>query len=195
MNLSDAVLEVFKGVPRWKLASFALLAIFAAVYLYWSIARTRSPEAGAVTRPASAVKAEKVEGPKLRVPLKIVPAKAAQKTFPQIGTIAPSQPVVDTARIPLAENGGSTVTFMNVSTGVASTVFIPAPAPWFALESRNTLGAGYEASTAGVRVPIYYRRDILRVKDLHLVGEVGGKIPVGPGRIEGHAAGYVEWRF
>jgi hypothetical protein len=83
----------------------------------------------------------------------------------------------------------------NLSTGEATTSYTPKPAPWFALERRNTLGTGYETSTDGTRVPVYYRRDLVRVKDVHLVGEVGGKIPVGTGKLEGHAGAYAEWRF
>lgn len=194
MKLHDSLKQI-QGAPKWKLIGFAILVLFAAFYLVWSFVRTPPLPAGAITHPAPAVTAPKVAGPKMSAPLRIVPAKAVLKSFPQIGSIAPREPVIDTAKIPKAENGGSTVTFMNVSTGTASTVFIPAPSPWFALESRNTLGAGYQASTEGTRIPIYYRRDILRVKDVHLLTEVGVKIPVGLGKTEGHIGAAVEWRF
>jgi hypothetical protein len=181
--------------PKWRLITLVVLALCAAGYLCWSLVHTPTPKPGAITHPAPAVTAPKVVGPMLQVPLRVVPKAAVQRKFPQIGPISPREEVVDTADIPAMENGGSTLTFTNITTGLSSTVFIPKPAPWFALESRNTLGAGYEKSTEGDRVPIYYRRDLVRIKNLHVLGELGGKIPVGPGKLEGHAGAYVEWRF
>jgi hypothetical protein len=183
------------GAPKWKLIVAAICVCCVAGYLCWSLVHTPAPKPGAIIHPAPAVTAPKVEGPMLKVPLRVVPKPDVLRKFPQIGTIAPALEVVDTAIIPATDNGGSTITFTNVTTGLSSTVFIPKAAPWFALESRNTLGVGYEAATSGTRVPVYYRRDLVRVKDLHLVGEVGGKIPLGVGKIEGHAGAYAEWRF
>lgn len=180
--------------PRWKPIAYAAGACCVAGYLYWSLVHMPAPRPGAITRAAPAVTAPKVAGPILKKPLQVVPKPAVRKAFPNLD-LQEELEVLDTADIPAAENGVQTVTFINISTGIASTVYTPKPAPWFALEDRNRIGAGYEISTEGTRIPVYYRRDLLRVKDLHLVGEVGGKIPVGPGRIEGHAAGLVEWRF
>jgi len=184
------------GIGLWKIASIAMLALLVVCYLFWSFAHTRHTAGNASTpvTPAPAITVSKVAGPRLSVPLQVVPSAAVHRAMPGI-SVPPGQEVVDTADIPETDNGVQTVTFMNLSTGTARTVYVSKLAPWFALEDKNTLGAGYEASSTGDRIPIYYRRDIVRVKDLHLVGELGGKIPVGPGRLEGHAAGYLELRF
>ena len=173
----------------------AVLALCVAGYLCWSLVHTPIPKPGVITHPAPAVTAPKVAGPLLKVPLRVIPKPAIERKFPQIGTIVADEEAVDSAEIPATVNGGSTVTFTNMSTGLSTTVFIPKVAPWFALEDRNTLGAGYERSSEGTRVPVYYRRDLARAKDLHLLAEVGGKIPVDGGKIEKHIGAYVEWRF
>lgn len=195
MSIIEQLETKAKEAPKWRMIVLAVLALCAAGYLCWSLVHTPTPKPGVVTLPAPAVTAPKVAGPIMKAPLRIVPKPAVERKFPQIGSIAPNEEVVDTAEIPATDNGGSTITFTNITTGLSSTVFIPKPAPWFALEDRNTLGAGYETSTEGTRVPVYYRRDLVRVKNLHLLGEIGGKIPVGPGKLEGHAGAYAEWRF
>lgn len=193
MELKDAITEVAGGL-KWRLIGFAICGLCAAGYLCWSLVPTPIPKPGVFSQAAPAVTAPKVAGPRLNVPLRVVPKQAAKKALPSI-TIPEGSEVIDTADIPAAPDGVQVITFLNLSSGEATTRYAPKPAPWFALESRNTLGAGYEAGTEGTRVPIYYRRDLMRVKDLHLVGELGAKIPLGDGRGEGHAAGYIEWRF
>ena len=183
-----------KEAPPWKLIVVAACALCVVGYLFWCLVHIPVPKPDVFTKAAPAVMAPKVAGPTLAVPLKVVPKAAVRKALPSL-VIPEGDEVIDTADIPPMPNGVKAVTFMDVSTGEATTQYTPKPAPWFALEDRNTVGAGYEASTEGSRVPIYYRRDILRVKDLHLVGEVGGKIPVGAGKVEGHAGAYAEWRF
>ena len=183
------------GVPEWKLILVVALLLLAIGLLAWSSVGTSAPKPAVFIPAAPAVTAPKVAGPSLQVPLQLVPKAAVRKKFGSALTLPADSEVIDTTDIPKAENGVDTVTTMNTTTGTASTVFLPKAAPWFALEDRNTIGAGYEESTEGARVPVYYRRDILRVKDLHLVGEVGGKIPVGAGKVEGHAGAYAEWRF
>jgi len=175
-----------KEAPKWKLIGFAVAVLCVLGYLWWSFAHSSSPPSGAVIPLAPAVTAQKVEGPTMKVPLRIVPAAAASKKFPQIGTISPGKPVIDTGKIPTAENGGSTITFMNISTGTASTVFIPAAAPWFALEDKNAVGMAYLWTTRGPAGAAYYRRDIFRVKNFHagvLAGvlTVEGRMGVGAG--------------
>ena len=183
-----------KEAPQWKLIVVAICALCAVGYLFWSLVHIPVPKPGVFTQAAPVVTVPKVAGPTLAVPLRVVPKAAVRKALPSL-VIPEGDEVIDTADIPAMPNGVQTITFMDISTGEATTQYTPKPAPWFALEDRNTLGAGYEASTDGARVPVYYRRDVLRVKDLHLVGEVGGKIPLGPGKTEGHAGAYAEWRF
>ena len=193
-ELAQQLETTVKGASKWKLMVVAACALCAAGYLCWSLVPTPTPKPAAFIRPAPAVTAPKVAGPRLNVPLRVVPKDAVRKALPGL-TIPQGSEVVDTADIAAAPDGVQTVTFLNLSTGEATTSYTPKPAPWFALERRNTLGTGYETSTDGTRVPVYYRRDLVRVKDVHLVGEVGGKIPVGTGKLEGHAGAYAEWRF
>ncbi|CAK0753667.1 conserved hypothetical protein [Gammaproteobacteria bacterium] len=161
--------------PKWKLIVFAILALCVGGYLIWSHVRTPPPQPGAITHPAPAVSAAKVEGPKMEVPLQIVPPAAVLKKFSRLGPISPSNPVVDTAKIPRTDNGGATVTFMNTTTGKASTVFIPAAAPWFALEGKNYLGGSIGFSSEDKTVYRgYYKRDIAQVKGAFLQGEAQG---------------------
>jgi hypothetical protein len=183
------------GMPTWRLALYGAIGLFALVYLGWSLFHRPSPSVGSVVSVPPAIKVEKVAGPVMKKPLMIVPPAAVEREFPQLGPVAPSKPVIDTAKIPKTNNGGSTVTFMNVSTGRAETKFIPAPSPWFAFQSGSIVGARYEIGTEGSRVHVYYKRDIFRVKDIYAVAEVGGSIPVGVGKGELYAGGGAEYRF
>jgi len=185
MTLYDLEYKI-KGVPKWKVIGIAALVLFAASYLVWSFVHTPSPKAGAVILPAPAITVPKVEGPTLKVPLKVVPPKAVEKKFPTIGTTPPDKPVIDTAKIPQTENGGSTVTSLDLVTGEASTVFVPDPAPWFAFEDKNAVGIAYLWTSQGTTGAAYYRRDLFRVKDIHVTGIAGimavdGRVGVGAG--------------
>jgi hypothetical protein len=160
----------------------------AAAYMVWSLVHTKPPTAGAVIQAAPAVTVPKVAGPVLNVPLQVVPKAAVAKHFPKMAPIPANEEVIDTADIPAeaAENGVQTVTFMNVSTGTASTVYTPKPAPLFALENRNAVGAAYMVTTAGPASVVYVKRDIFRVKDFHVgvvagAGMVNGKAGAGGG--------------
>jgi hypothetical protein len=183
-----AVEAQIKEAPKWKLIVLALLLLCAAAYMVWSLVHTRPPTSGAVTLAAPAVTVAKVAGPVLKVPLQVVPKAAAIKHFPKMAAIPANEEVIDTADIPAeaAENGVQTVTFMNVSTGTASTVYAPKPPPWFALENRNAVGAAYLVTTAGPASVAYVKRDIFRVKDFHVgvvagAGMINGKAGAGGG--------------
>lgn len=178
---------------RGLIITFWAAALFAG-YLVWSALRPvlLAPKQPSNTAPA--VSAPKIPGPVVSRPILIVPATAVERKLPI--KVAPSNPVIDTAKIPVTGNGGVTVTFLNISTGRATTQFIPAPAPWFALEANNELNAGIEFGDKGRRVPVEYRRDILRIKNIHLIGTGGVKIPAETGaNFEWSVGARAAWRF
>lgn len=185
MTLYDLEYKI-KNAARWKLIAAAALLLCVAIYLLWSVVHKDPPAAGTIVQPPPAILAQKEEGPAMRAPLRIVPPAAVAKKFPQLGRPAANNPVIDTAKIPAVENGGATVTFMNITTGIASTVFIPAAAPWFALEDKNAVGVAYLQTTSGPAGAAYYRRDLFRIKDFHVSGvaaatTVGGQAAAGAG--------------
>jgi hexokinase len=140
-----------------------------------------------------AVSGKKKPGP--QVGIQIVPKPPVKDEFPD-AIIAELEEWIDTAEVPPAPNGATVLTKIDTTTGETSNQIEMKPPPWFALERGNTLGAGYEIGSQGTKIPLYYRRDILRVKDVHLIGEIGGKIALDPAeKSEGHAAALVEFRF
>lgn len=194
----EAAVAAVTGAPKWLLEIGAICVLLGVAYLCWCRVTTPPPKAGAPIQAAPVVKVPKIDGPQLTKPLKVVPKAAVRHALPQVDIPAGDE-VIDTADIPAAasENGVQAVVFMNTSTSTARTVYIPKPAPWFALERRNTLGIGVQAGTEGLAAAPYYRRDILRIKDLHLVGEVGGRIPLQGSLVkpEVHVQADAEWRF
>lgn len=189
----------FAQIPKTRLYIYTTIAALVFVYLLWSIfgSRPQQPSAGFIAA-KPAVSAPKVDGPVLKVPLKVVPKKEAKKKHPDAHIDAPGVEVIDTAVIPVAPNGATTITTINTNTGVATTEVKIKPAPWFALERANYAGIGYELHWNGnQKAKGYYKRDLVRVKNLHLQGELQVKIPVNgsDGRAEGFAGGNLEYRF
>ena len=156
--------------------------------------RPQKPSAGFVQAP-QAVKADKVDGPVVKTQIKIVPVERVTETYREfVGP--PNTVVIDTAKVPAAPNGAVTVTSLDPNTGIATTQVKVSEAPWIAFERNNTIGAGYEIGMQGNKVPIYYRRDVLRIKDIHLTAEAGAKIALDPReKSEAHAGALVEYRW
>lgn len=180
----------------WKLCSGIAALLFIIVYLAWSLWGARPPTPGQGFQPTKpAVSADKVPGPVIKPPIKVVPKKKVAQKYPE-AVITDSEEWVDTVKVPQAPNGAVVLTKIDTVTGeITNQVKINKP-PWFAFERNNTLGAGYEIGTQGAKIPIYYRRDVLRVKDIHLLAEVGAKIALSPvEQSEVHGAVLAEWRF
>ena len=180
----------------WKVYAGIAVLLFIIVYLAWSIWGARPPTPGQGFQPTKpAVSAEKVPGPVVKQPIKIVPKKEVAKKYSE-AVITESEEWVDTAEIPPAPNGAVVLTKIDTVTGEVTNQVEINKAPWFSFERNNTLGAGYETGTQGAKIPVYYRRDILRVKDIHLLAEVGAKISLTPTeQSEVHGAVLAEWRF
>jgi hypothetical protein len=194
LPLLDSGIAAIRAVPVARLRLYAGVILIGLIYLGWSLwgNKPQSPAQGFVAaRPA--IKTAKVQGP--TVAIKVVPREAVLKTFPTADIPEPLV-VVETADIPQAPNGATAIVTMDPQTGETETIVQNNEAPWFALERGNTIGAGLRIGTQGQRIPVYYRRDLLRIKDVHLVGEVGGSIALDPReKSEAHATGMLEYRF
>ena len=163
-------------------------------YFAWSVWGHRPAVSdNGFQKAAPAVEVPKVPGPTVQI--KVVPKAVVRKKFPD-AHIDSQDEVIDTAEIESAPNGATAITTISPVTGEATTRVKAKDAPWFALERDNFIGVGYEVGTLGSRVPVYYRRAILRVKDAHLIAEVGGKIAMDPReKSEAHAGAILEVRF
>lgn len=184
-----------RQAPPWRQYLIAFCILFGAVYFAWSVfwRPALTPEGFTPAKPA--VPATKEDGPVIKVPIKVVPAKAVKRKFP-MSVKKESEEWVDTAEVPPAPNGAVVLTKIDTVTGESTSEVALKAAPWFAFERNNTLGAGYEVGTQGTKIPVYYRRDVLRVKDVHLIGEVGGKLALDPTeKSEAYGKIGVEWRF
>jgi hypothetical protein len=185
-----------KDVPGRRLYAYGALIIFGLIYLAWSFFHKPAPTAQVFTQAPPAVKTPKVDGPTVKV--RIVPKAAVKKKYPEYhGADAPMVEVIDTADVPPMPNGATTVTAIDTVTGEATTSVEPKKSPWLAFEDQDYIGAGMEAGTNGARAVAYYKRDIIRVKDIHLqVKPVEIKVPIsGNGDAELSAGAYIEWRF
>ncbi len=84
--------------------------------------------------------------------------------------------VIATGTIPSAPNGAESIATMNMTTGESHIDYKLNPPPWFALERANYIGVGTGINTeTGQSYEAYYKRDILRVKDVHLQIEVNAE--------------------
>lgn len=189
------VIQQIAAIPRARLYAYGAAAAFAILYLGWSLwgKRPQEPSQGFVkTEPA--VNLPKVPGPVLTVPLKIVPKAGVEREFPE-AHIEEAEEVIDTADVPPAPNGATSITTINTKTGEASTQIKIKEAPWFAFERTNYAGAGIEQHFTGeLKAKAYYKRDILRIKDVHLQGELQIKTSTKK-ETEGFAGINVEYRF
>lgn len=184
-------------IPKNRQYGYIGIILAAAVfYIGWSIYSKPSQQPGQGFVPAKpAVNSDKVPGSTVKVPLKVVPKKAVKREFPEAHVDDPDDEVIDTADIPPAPNGATAITTMNVQTGEAHTEIKIKEPPWFALERTNYIGIGIEQHYNGEQKgKVYYKRDFVRVKDLHLQGEA--VIKAGTSRqVEGYAGANLELRF
>ena len=165
-------------------------------YLVWSIWFKPTPlSVGVWTKPSPAVQAGKVPGPTIPVPVKVVPKPAVKKKFPN-APIEDDEEWVDTLDLAPAPNGAIVLTKINTKSGEVTNEVTAKPAPWLAFEGTNAIAAGYEVGTDGAKIPIYYRRGLARMKDVHLIAEVGGKVALDPAaKSEAHIGAVLEYRW
>lgn len=167
------------SIPTWRLIVYVCLIIFVIAYVIWMFIQPKKQSAESFKQPQQAVEVAKVPGPTLTVPIQIVPKKKVVHEFPE-SQIADDEEYVDTAEITPTDNGGVTLTSIDTVTGIVHTEFKPNKAPWFVFEGKNYGGVGVEVSKHGPTGSLYYKRDIVRVKDLHLqIKPVEVVIPLG----------------
>lgn len=168
--------------------------VFIALYAIWMIwfRLPDTPENGFITT-KPAVSTPKVDGPIIKPPVKIVPKKKVESKFPA-AQIADDEEWVDTADIPPAPNGATILTKIDTITGDVTNQVQNKKAPWFAFEDNNYVGVGFEQHVGGNQFgKIYYKRDLVRIKDVHVQAEVQGK--AGTGDIQGFIGANIEIRF
>ena len=186
-----------KNAQPWE--RYALLGglLFVLVYLLWSVFHKPVSTAQVFTSTKPAISAPKVPGPIVTVPIKKVDKAKVKKKFPEYHEAdADEDEVVDTSDVGPSPNGVTVITKIDTKTGEVSSSTEPKKAPWFAFENNNTLGAGVIASTDGGEfVPVYYKRDIVRVKNVHVLVETGVKVPLSGGKFEAHGGAFAEYRF
>lgn len=197
-RLSDFSAQLTK-LPTWRRYLYGGILLAVLAYLAWSKwgPRPQLPAAGFVAA-KPAVSAKKVDGPLLKVPLRIVPKESVKRKFPDAHIDDPEDEVIDTADIDPTPNGAIAITTIDTATGEAKTEVKMKEAPWFALERQNYLGLGYELHTDGSqKVKLYLKRDLFRVKDAHAQAEALVRAPINGGSdgVEGYVGGNVEYRF
>jgi len=162
------------------------------VYLGWCVFSDRPPtNTAGYFIPKPAVNATKTQYTRPITP-RLLPKSAVVRKFPQ-APITESEEWLDSADIPPAPNGATVLTKIDTVTGESTTEVEIKPAPWLAFERTNYLGIGAEIGTDGTKYKAYYKRDVFRVKDLHLQVEAG--VRAGQQGAEAYAGVNAEWRF
>jgi hypothetical protein len=181
------------GIPRQRLYLYGAIAVFIPVYLVYSFWPRKTIPPGVMQTAKPVIKADKIEMPGPKV-IRVIDKQTVYKYLPS-AQIAPTEQVIDTADIPAAQNGVQTVTTIDQETGEARTQYQEKSAPWFALERSNELGVGYGIGTSGRQLAgAHYRRDLFRIKDVHVSGQVEINAEMG-GTTDGRATIQANWRF
>jgi hypothetical protein len=170
----------------WILIAMTFIVIYG-LWLAW-FRKDATPTDG-FTKSIPAVSAPKVDGPIIKPPIKIVPKDPVKKKFPT-AQIQDDEEWVDTADIPPAPNGATVLTKIDTVSGEVTNQIQNKKAPWFAFEDNNYVGVGLDTSK---KVDVYYKRDLVRVKDLHL--QVGGQLKGNQTEIELIGRAGLEYRF
>ena len=103
--------------------------------------------------------------------IKVLPKKQAAKKLGLPATITddPDTEIIDTAEIPPAPDGATTVTTINMQTGEAHTVVKANPRPLFAFLRTGAAGIRYGISSTGQQQAVLFvRQDVLRVGNVYL---------------------------
>jgi hypothetical protein len=167
-----------------------------AIYGVWSIwfKPVPTPDKGFI-QPKPAVDSPKKNGPVIKPPVKVVDKGDVKDKFPE-AQIKDDEEWVDTADIPPAPNGATVLVKIDTQSGEVTSQVENKKAPWFAFENNNYIGGGIEQHFDGEqKFKGYYKRDILRIKDIHLQGGATGKVNRALDKGEGFAEINLEYRF
>lgn len=189
------------GIPMSRFIIYIGCLVAGIIYLGWSFWPKEKIGAKEFQIPNQArglAKIPKIDGPLLTVPVKIIPKAAVNKLYPD-AKVATNEEVVNSADIPASDNGHTMIDTIDKETGEVHSQIKEKKAPWFALQNKNAIGLGAEQYINGTqKAKLYYRRDLLRIKDIYIAGELSGKLPLSGGndtKIEGSIGVYTEWRF
>lgn len=184
--------RLFEISPR-KRNLLVLVILLAVIYLIWSFWPRQQIPAGVMVQAKPAVKQEKISVAAPQT-IKVIEKQTIYKYLPS-AQIAPSEQVIDTAIIPTAPNGAITITTIDQQTGEARTQYELKKTPLFALERGNELGVAYGIATSGNQTACaHYRRDIFRVKNIHVSGQLEVSTESGA-ETKGKALIQANWRF
>jgi hypothetical protein len=180
-------------IPKWRIILYGCVLGFIVGYLVYSCWPHTSQPVGVMQQAKTVIPDTlKVPVPAPKI-IKVIEPRIVYKYLPT-AQIAPSEKAVATAEIPDAPNGAKVLTTIDDS-GEARTQYQLNDAPWFALERGNELGVGCGISTSGRQAAsVHYRRDLFRIKDVHVTGQV--EINAGRGdKTEGTTWLMANWRF
>lgn len=135
----------------------------------------------------------KVEGVTIKTPIKIVPKTAVIKKHPA-AQIKDDEEWVDTVDFPPAPNGAVVLTKIDTLSGEVTNQIQNKKAPWFSFEDNNYIGIGAEQHIGDQQYyKIYYKRDLVRIKDVHL--QFDSEAKAGNSDIQGFVGVNIELRF
>lgn len=177
-------------------AVFSLLALW--MGWLWHGKQPTAPQDWSPAAPAHQVgvlpKVDHPAPPKI----KVLPKKAAAKKLglPSAVTDDPDTEIIDTAEIPQAPDGATTVTTINMQTGEAKTIVKATPRPLFAFLRTGAAGIRYGISSNGdQQAAIFVRQDVLRVANIYLAGTIEGRTVSTKGTSEAYGAVEVSYRW
>jgi len=176
----------------------AVVIILGIGYAEWSYFGESKISSKIFTIPTAAkglTNVPKINGPTVAV--RILPKAIIAKKYPT-AKITEDEEAVDTSTVPASRNSHTSVSVINKKTGEVTTQIRENPSPWVSLEHTNTIGIGAEIDVhGGQKARLFYKRDLLRIKDMYIQGEVQGKLPINGsnGKTEAAVSLNAEWRF
>ncbi len=180
-TISRKVVTVWVGIkaefittPPMRLRAYGLLLAGVILYFGWCILAPK-PKSDYTWQPAApSVPISKRTGEQ-KVVVKYYPKEVIVTKW-RDAPVKDGEQVIATGAIPPAPNGADAIATMNMTTGESRIDYKLNPPPWFALERANYIGAGTGVSTErGQSYEAYYKRDLLRVKDVHFQIEINAE--------------------
>lgn len=151
----------------WLLLAAFLLLVVWLVWL-WYGKQPATPGGYQAAKPAIDTPKVEHEAPKK---IKVLPKAQASKKLGLPTDVASddNQQIIDTADIPPAPHGATTVTTMDMKTGEANTLVKVKPAPLFSFLRAGAVGVRYGITSSGdQQASVFARQDILRIGTIHL---------------------------
>ena len=181
-----------KNYSAWIYTAAFLLLTLWLVWL-WYGKQPAAPQDWAPAAPAHQVGAlPKIDhAPPAR--MQVLPKQQAAKKLKLPAAVAddPDTEIIDTAEVPPAPDGATTVTTINMQTGEAKTIVKANPRPLFAFLRTGAAGIRYGIDTRGEQqAALFVRQDVLRVGGVHL--GLTAEARTNPARGTSEALGAVE---